>query len=173
MEWLRGADSRADGRCLHLGRRDSRLDPGYCGYATGRGHDHNRREQSVSKRIPMRIPDTTRIHQALMDHNRQLLETYDPEHAIRFFDAVPSHKDYWYLPEALRELWSAVHARFSETGFGAFQKITMLRLVERFELRAVGKRYTSSIRDRFAQSFTRIIASIEDPAFSKYQSDND
>ncbi len=117
--------------------------------------------------------DIAKIRERLAHDNQRMLERYDPDESIEFLDSVPSHKSYHYLPQGLHQLWAALSLDFGSEGFDAFQKLTMLRLMERFELRAVGEQYSESIRDRFAFSFRRIVQSMANPVFDKYQSDND
>ncbi len=115
----------------------------------------------------------TRLLKDFVEKYREMLDRYAPEKAIELLDTVPLEKSYHDLPQELSRLWSAVSRDFGEAGFDAFQRVTMLRLIERFEPRAVGKRYSDSIRERFAISFKRITKSIEDPTFDQYRCEND
>lgn len=121
----------------------------------------------------MLIPNATETLRKLIAENRQLLERYDPEKSIEHFDKVRSEYPYHYLPKTIERYWTALEQDFGEEEFDAFQKITMLRLMERFESRAVGKRYSESILERFRISFRRIIQSINDQNFNKYRKNND
>lgn len=109
----------------------------------------------------------------IKNDNQELLSRFDPDSCIDFFDRVPDHKPYHYLPETVRTLWAAISADLGESGFDAFQKITMLRLIGRFETRSRGRRYADCIGERFAISFRRIVDSIADPEFALYRSEND
>ena len=109
----------------------------------------------------------------LVEENRPLLELYDPENAIRALDRLPPEAPYHRIPEELARTWKAIVGDFGEEGFGAFQKITMLRLIERFDERSQKKRYSESILDRFGISIQRVFKSIIDPEFRKYHNRND
>ena len=126
----------------------------------------------------MKTGSTTNVHigdslQVLADKNKLLLERYDPDESIKQCDAVALDAPYHHVPQKTEDLWSAVKEDFGEDGFETFQKITMLRLMERFETRAIGKRYSDSILERFEISFRRIVRSIRDESFVHYRSNND
>lgn len=120
----------------------------------------------------MSLNETGRALMRKIESSR-LLERYDPDEAIELLDSVRSDQPYHSLPGALREFWSALSRDFGEEGFDAFQRLTMVRLMERFDIRATGKHYTDSIRQCFTLSLTRITRSIENPAFEEYRSVND
>lgn len=105
--------------------------------------------------------------------NKRLLGRYDPDVAIAYFNTVPIDAPYHAVPNQLRTLWSDITGEFGEDGFEAFQKITMLRLIDRFETRSRGRRYTENIRQQFGSSFRRIVTSIDSSSFTKYRSHND
>lgn len=109
----------------------------------------------------------------LVASHRQLLGCYDPDRAIAYFDIVPIEAAYHYVPAELLVLWSDIQSGFGEGGFEAFQKITMLKLIERFEARSQGRRYTENIRKQFDKSFQRITKSIDNDSFTHYRSRND
>jgi len=109
----------------------------------------------------------------LVGQNRPLLERYDPDDAIRLFDEIPVGSLYNYISEELTDLWSALSKDFGENGFDAFQRITMLTLMNNFEKRSSGRRYSESIIERFQISFRRITQSISDQKFGKYRNCND
>lgn len=111
--------------------------------------------------------------QILIEKNSHLLEKYDPDKAIEYFDMVSPESSYHHLPQELKHFWSALDQDFGEEGFDAFQKITMLHLMERFRSRAVGKHYSESILERFEISFRRITRSIIDKDFPNYRNPND
>lgn len=113
------------------------------------------------------------ILQRLLPQHRDLLAAYDPDRAIALLNSVRPEQAYNDIPDALAELWREVTARFGEGGFAAFQALTMLRLMERFNSRASGRRYTDAIRECFAKSFRRILLAIEDAAYPAYRKTTD
>jgi hypothetical protein len=113
------------------------------------------------------------LRDSIRRQNASLLARFDPDACIRLFDQVAKEKRYDHVPAPVRAMWSAIRAEFGDDGFEAFQKLTLLRLIETFEARVGTRRYTDAIRERFAVSFRRIAASIADPGFVEYRTEND
>lgn len=113
------------------------------------------------------------LMQAIISENQEMLEKYDPDTAIDLFDQVEADRAYNHVPDNIEHLWSSLAGEFGKEGLDAFQKTTMLRLMERFEARSVGKRYCENIRKRFCISFDRILKSMENKNFKRYSTIND
>jgi hypothetical protein len=118
------------------------------------------------------------MHSLLEDlekQNRDLLEYFDPNEVARSFSTIPDETAYFKIPGDVEALWNAVEYRFGVSGFDAFQRITMLRLIAQFNdiatARAYG--YTPEIIERFGISFARIGQSIADPDYNGYSTVND
>ena len=127
-----------------------------------------RGERTIYRQISKLLAD-------IGDRYPALLAQFDPEECIKLLDQDASRRPYYLMSASAQVtcLWAAVTARYGEDGFDSFQKAMMLRLIDRFEVRSVGKRYTDGVREAFAQHFARIVRSIADPAFDKYRVAND
>lgn len=116
-------------------------------------------------------------HRAILvefeDANRELLAKFNPEECIDSLDFVPSHCSYHNIPACVRTIWQNMLREFSEEGFDAFQRITMLRLIGRYYSSSQENVYSGNIQKRFEISLSRILQSIIDPSFDKYRTDND
>ncbi len=77
------------------------------------------------------------------------------------------------MHDDVRQLWASVERDFGAAGFDAFQRLTMLRLIESFEQRCAPRRYSKSVLDRFSISFGRIVNSVSDQTFERYRNVND
>ena len=113
------------------------------------------------------------LSQALRERHRPLFDRFDPDDCIAAFDREKERGAYQYIPESVATIWSAVRAEFGESGFDAFQRVVMLRLIQDFEARATDKRYTADIRECFSCSFRRIVQAISDEGYDHYRSRND
>ena len=107
------------------------------------------------------------------EDNRQILDRYDPDDAIRCLDLAPTDDPYYRIPRRLERLWTSLEQEFGTEAFRFFQGATLLRLQKHFEARAADKRYTDGIRECFAGTFERIRGSIIDPTFEKYSTVTD
>jgi hypothetical protein len=121
----------------------------------------------------VRETKAARLREELLAQHGGAFETLRVETLISLLDATPSEKPYHFLTDRTEDLLSGIRREHGETGFELLQKLALLRLIETFSSRAVGKRYTDAIRECFGRSYDRIIRSIEDPSFSHYRTVND
>jgi hypothetical protein len=107
----------------------------------------------------------------IRNRNPGLFAGFDPDESIKLLDRDASGRPFYQLSDCgpVTRYWAAITARYGEDGFDTFQRATMLRLIERFEERSVGKQYTDGVREAFALHFSRIIRSIADPEFDQYR----
>lgn len=120
--------------------------------------------------------DTARISgllQTLEDRAPALFAAMPVKDIITAFDTLAPDASYTRVPDEVRATWDAITGQYGEDGFGLYQNVTMLTLMQDFEARTQIRNYTPAIRDRFAISFSRIMNQIEDPAFSDYDRVND
>ena len=89
------------------------------------------------------------LMQEIVSRNMQTLEKFDPDVAIGYFDNIRSDQPYNQIPSQIERLWRAIAQEFGDDGFDAFQKITLLRLIECFERRSSGKLYSEVIKQQF------------------------
>ncbi len=118
-------------------------------------------------------PDLPIIFEELRTNNSHILSKFDPDKCIELFDQVPSDRRYTFVPDGVNEIWASIAAEFGDSGFDAFQRMTMLRLMENFDARAQGKQYSDSILECFGRSYERIARSIADVGFRLYCTKND
>lgn len=120
----------------------------------------------------MEIETEPLIEKIKKDH-KELFSRFDPNSCIAFFDQVPIQKPYHDVPAGVAGIWTAISREFGESGFEAYQKTTLLRLIGKFGATNANSRYSETIRERFAISFRRIVNSIADPEFAMYRSQTD
>ena len=85
------------------------------------------------------------LREALEQQHAALLTRHEPKAVIEALDAVPSHAHYHQVPDAVRSRFSAIAGEFGDAGFEAFQKVLLLRLMEKFDARSVGRRYSDAV----------------------------
>lgn len=102
-----------------------------------------------------------------------LLAKYDPHTAIKMLDKIDSGEHYHFVSEELSLMWEGILQEFGSGGFGTFQRIVMLCLIEDFENRAKNIHYIDEILQCFDFSFARIKENIENPKCTDYDSVND
>ncbi len=111
--------------------------------------------------------------QDLSAANVPLLKKYDPYAAIKMLDMIEKGNHYHHISDRLVAIWHDVLQEFGSVGFGAFQKLVMLYLMEDFQNRASHIHYVEEVLQCFEFSFARIKKSIEDPECTDYDSEND
>lgn len=105
--------------------------------------------------------------------NQEMLSRFDPNNCIRLFDQMGDQSSYNYVPSTVSGLWAEVNAQYGDVGFDAFQKLTMLYLINAFSSRSSEKKYSQSIIKRFDISFERICDSMKRTTFKRYSTIND
>ena len=116
-------------------------------------------------------PDLPIMFEELRTNNSHILSKFDPDKCIELFDQVPSDRRYTFVPDGVNDIWASIVTEFGDSGFDAFQRMTMLRLMENFDARAQGKQYSDSILECFDRSYERIARSIADVGFRLYGTD--
>lgn len=111
--------------------------------------------------------------QNLIAANRELFERFDVAEFIERFDGIDEEKPYNFISPWLLEHWERIQGEFGEPGFEAFQKATLLTLMELAPLRRAGMSLADSVLACYEESFSRILASIADPDFESYRTNND
>ena len=117
--------------------------------------------------------ETEPLIEKIRKGHKELFSRFEPNSCILFFDQVPIHKPYHYVPAGVENVWAAISREFGESGFEAYQKVTLLHLIGKFGATNAKNRYSETIRERFAISFRRIANSIADPEFALYRSRTD
>lgn len=120
--------------------------------------------------------DTSAAHRLVQDRrtaNPELFAAFDPGDTIAAFDALDERASYHALAPEIGAQWARIEALYGVAGFEVYQHVTMLDLICDFESRAIEFDYTPDILARFANSYVRIIAAIQDPDCEHYRSRND
>lgn len=103
----------------------------------------------------------------------EIFRRFDPDFCIAVLDTIPRERPYHYVPAQIERLWSNIQKNFESNGFDAFQRATLLALINKFEERCDKGKYPSAVLERYFLSFERIIASTADPNFTHYRTIND
>jgi hypothetical protein len=119
----------------------------------------------------MLLQNAHAVFETIATAHRQLLENYRPDDAIQLMDAMPPTIEFDTYTKQVEDYWAEIARDLGEGELDAFQRLTLLRLIETYGERAEasGHVYTPLVVSEFNRHFQRIIRSAQDPTPGAYE----
>ena len=112
--------------------------------------------------------DRATIAEALRPRCAKVLARFPIEGYIGLLDAIPAEAHYFRMSDAVSALWDQILSSDGPEALEAYNRMTMLHLIDGFDQRAVRHDYPASIRAEYGVHLDRIIETIRSAAFGTY-----